>query len=91
MAIGRNMVSAVGQRVLDDGFGNVWEKCEKPDCALEIVRPGKVQCDHDCCGWKNSDYPGCVACMERGTDVKMGEICPTCGDRSPSAKDRAKW
>lgn len=30
--------------VLDDGFGNQWHKCEKPDCGLEIVRPGKVQC-----------------------------------------------
>lgn len=31
--------------LLDDGFGNVWEKCERDDCCLEIVRPGKVQCD----------------------------------------------
>ena len=31
---------------LDDGFGNVWVLC-KPDCRLEIVRPGKVQCDCD--------------------------------------------
>ena len=29
---------------LDDGFGNCWVKCERPDCGLEIVRPGKVQC-----------------------------------------------
>lgn len=30
---------------LDDGFGNVWHKCElKSDCGLEIVRPGKSQC-----------------------------------------------
>jgi hypothetical protein len=32
------------ERDLDDGFGNVWEKCAHEDCALEIVRPGKVQC-----------------------------------------------
>lgn len=31
---------------LDDGFGNQWPKC-KADCRLEIVRPGKVQCDCD--------------------------------------------
>ena len=31
--------------LLDDGFGNVWEKCAFDDCALEIVRPGKVQCE----------------------------------------------
>jgi len=29
---------------IDDGFGNVWVLC-KPDCRLEVVRPGKVQCD----------------------------------------------
>lgn len=33
---------------LDDGFGNRWEKCG-PDCCLEIVRPGKVQCEADHC------------------------------------------
>ena len=32
-------------RTLDDGFGNVWKKCNHEDCRLEIVRPGKVQCD----------------------------------------------
>lgn len=29
---------------LDDGFGNVWAKCDRADCQLQIVRPGKVQC-----------------------------------------------
>ena len=33
---------------VDDGFGNVWE-CEKgytaAVCKLEVVRPGKVQCE----------------------------------------------
>lgn len=33
----------VSGAVLDDGFGNQWTKCG-PDCCLEIVRPGKVQC-----------------------------------------------
>ena len=32
-------------RVLDDGFGNVWTKCHEPECGLEIVRPGKAQCE----------------------------------------------
>jgi hypothetical protein len=27
-----------------DGFGNTWKKCERENCGLEIVRPGKVQC-----------------------------------------------
>lgn len=31
---------------VDDGFGNKWSRCKK-DCALEIVRPGKVQCECD--------------------------------------------
>ncbi len=30
--------------ILDDGFGNRWQKCG-PDCRMQIVRPGKVQCD----------------------------------------------
>jgi hypothetical protein len=28
-----------------DGFGNYWLLCDRKDCALEIVRPGKVQCN----------------------------------------------
>ena len=34
--------------ILDDGFGNKWEKCSAT-CALEIVRPGKVQCTAEGC------------------------------------------
>jgi hypothetical protein len=30
-----------------------------------------------------SPWPGCGFCMEKGTPVKGGEICPKCGDRSP--------
>lgn len=33
------------KEILDDGFGNSWRKCNKKNCALEIVRPGKVQCE----------------------------------------------
>ena len=29
---------------IEDGFGSVWTKCERSDCALEVVRPGKCQC-----------------------------------------------
>lgn len=28
---------------ITDGFGNEWLKCG-PDCDMEVVRPGKVQC-----------------------------------------------
>ena len=31
-------------RTVEDGFGNVWSLCDRPNCALEVVRPGKVQC-----------------------------------------------
>ena len=35
-------------REVDDGFGNVWMCCVLPDCDLEVVRPGKVQCSNRC-------------------------------------------
>lgn len=31
---------------VEDGFGSVWQRC-KEDCRLEVVRPGKVQCECD--------------------------------------------
>jgi hypothetical protein len=31
------------QEYITDGFGNEWAKCG-PDCDMEVVRPGKVQC-----------------------------------------------
>lgn len=34
------------ERLLADGFGNCWSKCAlKQHCELEIVRPGKAQCN----------------------------------------------
>jgi hypothetical protein len=41
-------IAAQGGRILDDGFGNQWVKCEGR-CGLEIVRPGKVQCEVEWC------------------------------------------
>jgi hypothetical protein len=36
----------VADDIIDDGFGNRWQKCLlKAECSLQIVRPGKVQCD----------------------------------------------
>lgn len=37
---------------IDDGFGSTWALC-KTGCQLEIVRPGKVQCECD----NQSPYP----------------------------------
>lgn len=34
------------REVVEDGFGGGWAKCG-PDCRLQVVRPGKVQCDCD--------------------------------------------
>lgn len=34
-------------RWIEDGFGNYWELCDREDCGLQIVRPGKVQCECD--------------------------------------------
>lgn len=31
-------------RTVDDTFGNVWHLCDRANCGLEVVRPGKVQC-----------------------------------------------
>lgn len=33
------------RELLEDGHGNAWERCDSDDCSLQIVRPGKVQCD----------------------------------------------
>ena len=38
-----------------DGYGNEWPKCSRPYCALEVVRPGKVQCDCEHAG--NEEFP----------------------------------
>jgi ribosomal protein L18 len=35
-----------------------------------------------------SDHPGCVFCMEAGTPVGDGEVCPKCGDRLPTRRLR---
>ena len=36
-----------------------------------------------------SEHPGCVYCMEAGTPVKDGEVCPKCGDRLPTRQERS--
>jgi hypothetical protein len=43
-----NKANSSNPNRLDDGFGNVWSKCELgSDCGLQIVRPGKTQCRCD--------------------------------------------
>lgn len=38
---------ASGGDTLDDGHGNQWRKCG-PNCTLDVVRPGEVQCEGEC-------------------------------------------
>jgi hypothetical protein len=33
---------------IEDGHGNSWQKCSR-NCWLEVVSPGKVQCEHPKC------------------------------------------
>lgn len=32
------------RRTIEDGFGSIWVMCDRDDCGLEVVRPGKCQC-----------------------------------------------
>lgn len=32
-----------------DGFGAQWLKCDRADCALAVVRPGRARCEHEIC------------------------------------------
>lgn len=50
---------------LDDGFGTRWIKCDRKDCGLQIVRPGKAQCAHgepcpDAEAWMRKSAPDFV-------------------------------
>lgn len=38
-------------RIVDDGFGNQAEMCDREDCDLQVVRPGKFQCRCDDDEW----------------------------------------
>lgn len=39
---------------IDDGFGSEWPLCDKPDCQLHVVRPGKAECQR-CDNWTEQD------------------------------------
>lgn len=39
---------------INDGFGNEWKLCDKPDCQLAVVRPGKAECQR-CDHWTEQD------------------------------------
>ena len=41
-------------RYIDDGFGTEWKLCDKPNCQLAVVRPGKAECQR-CDKWTEQD------------------------------------
>lgn len=47
MAARRDALEAIAVTV-SDGFGGQWLKCDRDDCDLKVVRPGKVQCHGGC-------------------------------------------
>lgn len=59
---------------IDDGFGSVWPRC-KPDCQLEIVRPGKVQCECDDEGSPEDDEAGMPAFADTCCGKCPGDTC----------------
>lgn len=66
---------------IDDGHGNVWPLCKRPGCALEIVRPGKVQC-YFCDAEPVTVTVDMdeVKVIEKWREGEVKEFtCPTCG------------
>jgi hypothetical protein len=41
-------------RLMTDGHGNWWERCNRDDCDLHITRPGEADCHHDDCPEKEA-------------------------------------
>ena len=66
------------RETIEDGFGGCWGKCEKPDCGLHVVRPGKVQCwcDWVCdtCGGEIKHYSE----QESPFENMSGTMCVKC-------------
>jgi len=65
---------------IEDGFGSCWARC-KPDCQLEVVRPGKCQCN-DCdskCGTCRGEL-GYYLESDSPFQGLSGTICVACTD-----------
>jgi hypothetical protein len=60
-----HMLVVDDETTLTDGFGGSWDKCG-PACELELVRPGKVQCDR--CDYRDAEA-SCAALDERDQGV----------------------
>ena len=57
-----------------------YEALELEAAALREQVARLMKAPEDTC----SPHPGCVYCMEAGTPVGRGEVCPKCGDRLPT-------
>jgi hypothetical protein len=49
-------------RLIGDGFGTHWYKCDREDCGLQVVRPGRAKCAHgepcaDADAWMRKNFP----------------------------------
>lgn len=82
-------------RVVDDGFGNEWSKCARPECGLEVVRPGKTQCWCDS-GPGYAPHAAPCDCGCRGVnDTAAGSVSTTPAEPAPhdgdSCADMDRW
>ena len=44
-----NQTVRESDRMITDGFGSAWTKCDLLDCGLHVVRPGRSDCYHPLC------------------------------------------
>ncbi len=56
---------------VDDGFGSEWDRCGH-DCDLQVVRPGKSQCNYQ--GEACPNRRDCEACPFLGCDGCEAEV-----------------
>lgn len=60
--------------IINDESGNEWERCG-PDCDLNVVRPGKAQCNYTA-----DQCPNAHACLACGHSyAPWMDQCPHCG------------
>lgn len=62
---GERYRDAEGRLVVFDGFGSEWLCCADPGCDLQVVRPGKVQC--------NGAYRNLTACPNNAGRQERGK------------------
>lgn len=63
------------EKLIEDGFGMQASKCDRPDCGLHVVRPGKIACD--VCPRDEQWEKGVFGTDERY--VRVADSCLMCG------------